>query len=70
MSQSDLDILLTCDGQGRAAKREALARLRAPERTVLVDLLAVLKARAVGHVVMYSDRVTPFIARIEEVLKS
>ena len=31
---------------------------------------AVLKARAEGHVIMYSDRVTPFIARIEAVLET
>lgn len=33
--------------------------------TLLPDLLALLKERAVGHAVMYSDRLLPLIPRIE-----
>jgi hypothetical protein len=38
------------------------------EKTLLTELLAVLKERAVGHTIMYSDRLTPFIPRIEQCL--
>lgn len=58
-----------------ALERHTAALTRAPEtlspevRALLTELLEVLKARARGHAIMYSDRVTPFIPRIEEVLK-
>jgi hypothetical protein len=40
------------------------------EIRLLKEILAVLEERAVGHIIMYSDRVTPFIPRIRECLNS
>lgn len=38
-------------------------------QALLIDIEKVIKERAIGHSIMYSDRLTPFLPRIEEFLK-
>lgn len=39
------------------------------ERKLLNEILIVLEQRAVGHIIMYSDRVAHFVPEIRKVLK-
>lgn len=38
------------------------------ERQLLQEIAAVIKERAIGHAIVYSDRITGFLPRIKEVL--
>lgn len=40
-----------------------------PTHTLLSDILAVLKLRAQGHAIVYSDRITPFVPRISQAIE-
>jgi hypothetical protein len=46
-----------------------MEELEKEKTELLKEILEVLKKRAIGHTIMYSDRVRPFINKIEMVLE-
>lgn len=68
-SEIDFDDLVTLDGKGKVAKVAALKRLTSNTHAELLsDILSVLEKRAIGHSIMYSDRLLPFVPRIRALI--